>query len=530
MRNRVLAAVSTFVLAAAFPAVAGAGWRSSHDPGFFTSVPALLTPLAPGSSVTPIISVGDMVGGAKFESLPDGIALRDGKKGTVQAYVNHETSLVPFPATRSDFTNAMVSRLTLNEDTAGVLAIDEAIPSWANFQRFCSSFLVGKEQGFRREILFTNEEARDLVYRTGPAWPLNEPADPREPEQAGVVVALDIKSGDWRPIYGMGRHNHENSVAIPGYKHRRVVLSGDDTFDAPSSQLYLYSARKGKDVWRDRGTLYAFVSDVPAVNDYGDLSMGSVSGHFIPVPRMIATGKRADGTDVNSADFGYTPPPAGIPDGPQWVLEQWSNSMNVFQFIRIEDIAYDRRHENVVYLADSGEPRALADPTTGRLRRGPSGTIGPWPNGRIWKMVLDRHDPLEVKSLSVLVNADPLGAGNPAAMHQADNVETTKRSLLVQEDPGSHNYGTPAKIWRYDFKTGSFTVVAAVSHAAHPGNPLGSWESSGIVDASEFFGPGTFLVDVQAHAWEIETAPSPTPPVTYMREAGQLLLLRLPGA
>ena len=185
---------------------------------------------------------------------------------------------------------------------------------------------------------------------------------------------------------------------------------------------------------------------------------------------------------------------------------------------------------NVVYLADSGEPRALPDPTTGRLRRAPSGTIGPWPNGRIWKMVLDTDDPLVVTSLSVLVNADPLGPANPAAMHQADNVETTKRSLLVQEDPGSHNYGRPAQVWRYDFATGSFTPVAAVNHAPHPGNPLGSWESSGIVDASAWFGPGAFLVDVQAHAWEIETAPSPTPGVTYMREAGQLLLLRIPGA
>ena len=529
MGRRIVSLLAVCAFVAALPVVAGGG-KPPKDEGFHTSVPALLTPLAAGSSVTPIISVGDVVGGVKFESIPDGIALRAGKKGTVEAYVNHETSLVPFPATRSDFTNAMVSKLTLNENTAGVLSIAEAVPSWANFQRFCSSFLVGKEQGFNREILFTNEEARDLVYRTGAAWPVNEPADPREPEQAGVVVALDVKSGAWRPIYGMGRHNHENSVAIPGYKHRRVVLSGDDTFDAPASQLYLYAARKGKDVWNDRGTLYGFVSDVPAVNDYGDLSMGSVSGHFIPVPRTIATGKKADGTDIKSTDFGYPAPPTGIPDGPQWVLEQWSNANNVFQFIRIEDIAYDRTHPNVVYLADSGEPRALPDPTTGRLRRAPSGTIGPWPNGRIWKMVLDKNDPLVVTSLSVLVNADPLGPANPAAMHQADNVETTKRSLLVQEDPGSHNYGRPAQVWRYDFATGSLTPVAAVNHAPHPGNPLGSWESSGIVDASAWFGPGAFLVDVQAHAWEIETAPSPTPGVTYMREAGQLLLLRIPGA
>jgi hypothetical protein len=69
-----------------------------------------------------------------------------------------------------------------------------------------------------------------------------------------------------------------------------------------------------------------------------------------------------------------------------------------------------------------------------------------------------------------------------------------------------------------------------VNQSQKPNLTPGSWESSGIVDASDAFGPGAFLLDVQAHGWEIETAPSPFPGVTYMREAGQLLLFRLPGA
>jgi hypothetical protein len=330
----------------------------------------------------------------------------------------------------------------------------------------------------------------------------------------------------------MGRHNHENSVGIPGYGHP-VVLSGDDTFDAPGSQLYMYSAANGQAAWNDRGTLYAFVSDNPAVNDYGDFpAAGTVSGHFIEVPRAIATGKRANGTDVRAADFGYPAPPAGIPDGPQWVLEHWShNVVRAFQFIRIEDTAYDRTNPNVVYLADSGEPRAIPD-GAGRLRRGPSGTRGPYPNGRIWKLVLDPDDPL-TGSLSVLVDQDALGYDNPAAMHQSDNVETTANSLLIQEDPGSHNQGAAmgyAKIWRYTLPAGPLVPVAQVNQSLRPDLNPGSWESSGIIDASAAFGPGAFLVDVQAHGYEIATAPSPFPGVTYMREAGQLLLFREPGA
>ena len=52
--------------------------------------------------------------------------------------------------------------------------------------------------------------------------------DPDE-EENGVVLALDVKSKQYHVIYGMGRHNHENNVAIPGFDDL-VVLSGDDTF------------------------------------------------------------------------------------------------------------------------------------------------------------------------------------------------------------------------------------------------------------------------------------------------------------
>ena len=67
-----------------------------------------------------------------------------------------------------------------------------------------------------------------------------------------------------------------------------------------------------------------------------------------------------------------------------------------------------------------------------------------------------------------------------------------------------------------------------------PGN-WGAWETSGIVDAYAAFGPGAFLIDVQAHTlWvakrngEDNFAP-PGPDCTYKREGGQLLLLRLPS-
>jgi hypothetical protein len=542
----------------AMPAAAHKGKGKPHHAGFKTSQAAMLDPAVPGATVTPLITVGETLPGSSytFESIPDGIALRKGKGWKVEAYVNHETSTVPFPFTPgtppvqgtgfNDFTNALLSKLTLSRHGAGILRGTYVIESEQNYQRFCSNTIVGRREGFSRPLLFTNEEATDLVNRTGTAWPAGA-----NPEQAGVVAAHDLKSGQTRSIYGMGRHNHENSVGVPGYGYP-VVLSGDDTFTAPASQLYMYTARNGRAVWNDEGELWAFRSS--QANDYGDLSgSASISGEFIQVPRMIATGKKADGTDAKSADVGFPTPPAsaGLPDGPQWILEHWSNINNVFQFIRVEDIQYDRKHRNVVYFADTGEPRALPDPATGRLRRGPSGTIGPWPNGRIFKMILDRKDPKVVTSLSILVDGDARGAAGSGALdliHQPDNVETTKDLLLWQEDPGSHNQyplgtGTTARIWAYDLKRGGAPfVVARVNQSADEGPTdvdasttkanAGAWESSGIVDASKFFGKGTFLVDIQAGSLIVqeEVRVEGNNRLTYQREGGQLLLLRLPGA
>ena len=505
---------------------------ANGEDGFVTPHAAMLAGSMPGVSVRPLLTVGDTLpNGYRFEAIPDGIAVDKRNGHRVDVYVNHETSLVPFPYvpaaptianSLNDFDNAQVSKLTLSTRTGGVLDGSFAIPSSANYQRFCSNFLATKEQGFNRRILFTNEEATDIVYRTGTAWPVAPApgANGSNPEQAGVVVAYDVKAGTYTSIYGMGRFNHENAVPVPGYKGV-AILSGDDTFSAPSSQMYLYTARDARAVLDDEGALWAFVSDDPAVNDYGDLSGSeTVSGRFIAVPREVAVGDQTG-------------------------LENWSNANNVFQFIRIEDIAYDRTSPNVVYFADTGEPRAVPDATTGRLRRGPAGTLGAFPNGRLFKLVLDEHDPTVVRELSILIDADTGGYNNVDVIHQPDNVETAGRSLLIQEDPGSHNNGTSAafpnatnaRIWRFDLQTRSLSVVAEVVQSADPNAAKGTWESSGIVDASAVFGDGAFLVDVQAHSLFVETAngpdfvnPPPGPDWLYKREGGQLLLLRIPSA
>lgn len=536
--RRTLAALAAVALMTTLTGSAVASPYGHRKAGFRTSIQAMLKPGAnapAGTVIDPLITVGDAIDDDfVFDSVPDGISLIRHDKGTAELFVNHETSLVPYPVKTNadgsvtrfdDFTNAHVDRLVINQRSAGVVDAEDAIPSDANYQRLCSNFLAGAEQGFDRRILFTNEEATDTVNRVGLAWPAPS-AYGSQPEQAGVVVALDVESGEYKTIYGMGRLNHENSVAIPGYDEL-VVLSGDDTFTAPASQLYSYVAEDTDAVWDDTGTLYAFKSADPLTNDYGDLTTGEmVAGSFIPVPEAVAKGGQAG-------------------------LETWSNANGVFQFIRVEDIAYDRNDPHIVYFADTGEPRAdnATSAGAGRLTRAGSSFRGPFMNGRIFKMVLNEEDPLLVDSLSVLIDADAGGYNNPGVIHQPDNLETTENSLLIQEDPSSHNQyalsdpnGVGARVWRYDLETGALKAVIEVDQSLDetPGYDVdtgsaakrGAWESSGIVDASSIWGAGWFLIDVQAGSLILESVDGSLGgvPVRFEREGGQLLRVKIPGA
>ncbi len=136
-------------------------------------------------------------------------------------------------------------------------------------------------------------------------------------------------------------------------------------------------------------------------------------------------------------------------------------------------------------------------------------------------------------------NFDDNGYNSAASPHQPDNVETTATGIYFTEDPGSHNSqptfagATNARVWKYSFaEPHGPTVVAEVDQlTAQSGiTNKGAWESSGIVDVSRIFGPGSFLIDVQAHGWELPgTIPSNDANIVPKRERGQLLLLKVRG-
>ncbi len=504
--RRLLAVLAALSMAISMVPAAGAtgGYLTPKAP-YITLDPGVPA----GSSVKAIISTGEIVDGVKFQGIPDGIGLAPNDDDSVDVYVAHEQTTIPFFGT-ADFENASVAKLTLSTSPGSmegaVEAASVAISPDLGYLRFCSASMAGPAEGFKDYVFWTGEEANDIVPRLpGQPYPADRSLNPDR--QAGYAVALNTRTGRSVNVPGMGRLNHENTIALPGYE-KIVMLTTDDTFSGPSAQLYMYQSNSQRNVFADRGSLWAFrvtrtdegriVAGDPfnGANDYLDIRPGDDwQGEFIRVPRNIALGTTAE--------------------APQDALENWSNDNNVFQFIRLEDLAYDVNDPSVVYIADTGRSRVVPDPATGRLVRGPSGTTGLADNGAVFKMVFDENNPRKVVSFSMMAQGDDAGAGAFVPFVSPDNMDTSANSLMVQEDADN------AKIWQLDLSSGAWSVVATVN------DPDG--ESSGIVDASYWFGPGAWLLDVQAHGTFLETELQPDGTLLKL-EDGQLMLMKIPGS
>ncbi len=522
-RHRRLAAFAALALAATIPAAAMAKPAPS---GYQTSSPAYVA-LQPGvaGTVVPLINSGEEIFGDIFEGIPDGIGVVPFKnKGYVDMYVAHEQSHVPFGLTATsvfaDYQDSSVSRVRI--DIASKSITDLAVPlsPRLGFIRFCSATMVGPDQGFPHYTFMVNEESNDVVPVPAGAPYGSDPAAPAGQRQGGYSAYLDTRTGKVGVLAGAGRMNHENEVVVPGWSKGIYALTGDDTFTSPStparpnlSQLYMYGAKNAAHFLKDDGQLWAFrvtagnngpVDPANAQNDANDffeIATGDDwTGEFIPVPADVAAG--------TSGEL------------PQDALEDWSNANNVFQFIRIEDIAYDPDQPRTVYFTDTGNSRLIEDAGTGRLYRASSGTPGTSSSlGRVFKLVMNAADPTVVDSFSILTEASAIGMRNP------DNLAVGHDSIMVQEDTSN------AKVWQYSLGADTWTHVATATQPEA--------ETSGIVDVSDWFGAGWWALDVQSHVSqsmdeEYLTWDGPTPPggdqYRLRREAGQLLLMQVAGS
>jgi hypothetical protein len=562
-RRSFRAILAALILALVLPASSLAWHEGRTDSHPFVRLEAA----AGAGQLVPLINSGEVFDGVTFQGIPDGLGVVPGPGGTgwVDIYVAHEESHVPFGLTPTsvfaDLQDSSVTRVRMDVATHSILEMEVALPASAGLIRFCSAFMAGPEHGFPTYTFLLNEESNDVLPVPAGAPYGPDTASLGTQRQAGYAAFLNTTTGQYGVIPGAGRHNHENTVVVPGgWKKQIVSLSGDDTFTSTSSpampnlsQLYMYSAKSAQKFVADDGTLWAFrvtgTQDGPVVaadpqngaNDYFDMEVGdNWTGEFITVDPAVARGQTAD--------------------RPQDALENWSNANNVFQFIRVEDIAYDPDNPRVVYFADTGNTRietaATSGSTSGRLYRNVSSNAAnrPWldTDGRIYKLVLNATNPQIVDSFSIvaeggmrLQNADLTTTTLVGAwMRAPDNLDVGHNSVMVQED------ATNAKIWRWNFgpSLADWTHVATVDSVPTNTTVTDPGESSGIIDMSRWLGAGWWALTVQAHQDADQAVHSdqfvdptfhtwtggPIPPggdqYRFHREKGQLLLMYIPGS
>jgi secreted PhoX family phosphatase len=266
-----------------------------------------------------------------------------------------------------------------------------------------------------------------------------------------------------KPVKTMGRFAHENTIGIPGFR-RQVVLAGFDD-SSGASELYLTVAANEDAVVNDKTSLYVFKSNVV---QSGNMTPGQqITGEFVNI--------------INPQDLSLSQMQARV------------NSLNAMKFVRLEDGDYIRGMDGSFFFVDTGSSSVA--------KCGTSGTQLCDPFGSIYRMDLDLNNPTKNARLTLIARSDGSTWKSP------DNIGVSRNTLMMNEDPAdsgiSRTFGRPPAIWEFPILSGgNLGAPTKVAELDNPGCGFGGTcdESSGIVDMSDYTGPGTWLFDVQAHS------------------------------
>ena len=325
-------------------------------------------------------------------------------------------------------------------------------------------------------------------------------------EESGGADTFDGKGGlaavvfdrELHTLPKLGRFPWENSLVRPVVAGYTVIMCMEDGPTTPDNQLYMYVGAKDKTPSAsvlsrnglDTGKLYAFVADAGYPTNEIGYTNGSITGNWVEVP---------DADLLTDAQ-----------------LEAATDATGAFGFIRIEDGAWSKKDKNKFYFVTTGNGAG------NRLGRG-------------YEVNFNKQNILGQTTISMIYNADEVNAAGGDIAFAADNMDTSKDFIMINEDGHSDSRpkyaarGREGSIWRLDLKNNF--AAKRVAELNPPGTEIasgqtqppavpvpGTWETSGIIDASDFFGRNSWLTVVQAH--------SPTlAPVPGTVEDGQLVLM-----
>ena len=521
----------------------GVGQAQQEEQGFKTAIKPYLKGVA-GWETEPLLSAGDKVPetgvpGSEYQmvGIPDGLGATqddatrradDNENGVTRLYMNHELpqAVVSHPRVSTPVyqRGAFVSEYRMAEDgsiLSGQRAFDfvfqddtlvgpaaDSTNTTRAFSRFCSGFMADRRVGFDRPIYLTGEETSRSTGASS--------TDSFNPNGSQTVAIFENDNGrrEAHALSDFGFFAKENTLVAPNTGMKTVAFSTEDGPQTPDSQLYMYVGTKQKTgtvLERNGlvgGKLYVFASDDPARNSEANFENGSLAGHWVEIPRE----ERENEVEQEAA----------------------ADAAGAFGFVRIEDGAFGRQ-KNEFRFVTTGDSNP---PTINRL-------------GMNYKLEFkpDQAPEKQTPVLSVIYNADQVDAANEDIAFSPDNMDVVGRQQIIQEDgtgssrPEIASRGRDGSVWQVDGAhvsdaPGDFPArerIAELVGSTEGGRDgvivgPGVWESSGVIDVSEFFGNGMYLLDVQAHPPTNPPCPGGTTWGPQCRnetvEDGQLLFLR----
>jgi hypothetical protein len=491
-RSFLKGALATAPLLLAGPSLLKPGRALAHGIAPSTTTESYLLPTLSGVRTIPILTVGDSIGGYRMVGVPDGLGAFNSDFRNFTLIMNHELLAANGIARAHGSKGAFVSRWKIDRRTLEVVkgedftpspekvflwdpAAEKYVPGTTVWERHCSGDLPRpgafwhQGKGTTERIYMNGEEVSQ-----GRAW---------------ARIATGPHAGEAWQLPRLGRMAYENAVASPHSQPKTVVMLTDDgnlstagTASAFPSEVYVYVGTKtnrGSIIDRAFYGLKITVGGQPVPEESNEFGLGTAASGFVGSGRFSLH----NFGDVSSLDA--------------LALEQASIAAGVTRFQRPEDGAWDprRRNRDSFYFV-----------TTASL------TL----NCRLWHLQFDDVERPELGGTIEMLLKGTEGHG------MLDNVTIDRLGRIVMdEDPG--NAARVSKVWAYQISTGEFVEVAHHNpkffDPAQTGTPdfiTQDEETSGIIDAAHIFGPGWFLLDVQAHKVSTDTE---------LVEGGQLLAM-----
>ena len=354
---------------------------------------------------------------------------------------------------------AKVSKLTVDQN-GGIISGELIEDGSGKYERFCSATIF-KDNGFKNPVFVTNEEIEE-----------------------GIVVAYDTVTKNKTEMPWLGKFSHENTILVPNKNNKTIVLTTEDN-ETMHSQLYMFISNNPTDFLNGIGQLYVLVGENNTTS-FQDLQKGiTYNGYFQPVTWNWMT--------QNSTD-----------------LENEVQKLNALDFMRLEDTDYDKADNSIIYVADTGSDEFGERYEDGRLYQF---EIIESSFNQVNNANVTNNNYYKVK-ISILLDGD-----DGDDLRNPDNIATSKKSIMIQEDLNDYNIidgGVNARVLKYDLTSHNLNPVAIVDQSQDVSHTrVGEWESSGIIEVFDIFGKGYWLLDIQAHT---------------LGEGGQLLLMNIPGS